>query len=389
MYDVVIMGGGLYGASTAYHLLMKQPDLRVCVVERDPTYEYAASVRSLAGVRILFSQAESIRMSQYGHEFYASYPELMAIGDEPGDLFLNRHGYLILAVNETESADIRVNFDLQTAEGCTVELHDSASLKRLRPSLNTSDIPLAVYSPNDMTADPNGALMGLRAKARALGAHFQAGSVCDLEVTSGLVRSVVLEDGQRLDCDWAVNSAGAWAPEICRMLGLEIPVVPWPKMVCFFECREALEGDFGVTTDSLGGGFRPSGTGYLCMVDRKDLMGQFSWEPKLDLFESEKWAVLAHRVPAFEAIKLRSAYCCHYAYNTFDGNLLLGAWPGQPDNFLLATGASGHGFQHAPAAGRALSELIVERRFQTLDLQRFGCARVVENRPDPERGFTA
>jgi len=84
-----------------------------------------------------------------------------------------------------------------------------------------------------------------------------------------------------------------------------------------------------------------------------------------------------------------SSYCCHYADNHFDGNLLLGAWPGAPDNFLIATGASGHGLQHAPAAGRALSELILDRKFTTLDLGRFGCRRVVDNKPDPERGFTA
>ena len=69
--------------------------------------------------------------------------------------------------------------------------------------------------------------------------------------------------------------------------------------------------------------------------------------------------------------------------------VLLGAWPGRPENFLIATGASGHGLQHAPAAGRALSELILDRRYTAIDLTRFGCERVVENRPDPERGFTA
>ena len=83
------------------------------------------------------------------------------------------------------------------------------------------------------------------------------------------------------------------------------------------------------------------------------------------------------------------SYCCHYAMNYFDGNVLLGAWPGKPDNFLIATGASGHGLQHAPASGRALAELILDRQFVSLDLSRFGCDRVDENRPDPERGFAA
>ena len=107
------------------------------------------------------------------------------------------------------------------------------------------------------------------------------------------------------------------------------------------------------------------------------------------MFESWNWPRLAHRVPAFEAIKVRNSYCCHYAHNHFDGNLLLGAWPGAAENFLVATGASGHGLQHAPAAGRGLSELILDGRYRTIDLRRFGCKRVVANRPDPERGFKA
>ena len=389
MHDVVIIGGGLYGTSTAYHLITAEPGLNVRVIERDPTYEQAASVRSLAGVRVQFSQSESIRMSQYGHEFYASYAQRMAVGDEPGDLQLHRHGYLILATNAQEAKDMEVNHEVQLQEGCKVELHDGASLSRLRPGLRTDDLPLAAYSPDDMTVDPHGALMGMRAKARALGVEYITGEAAALTVADGQVRRVSLTDGTELAAQWVVNTAGAWAPQICSLLNFEIPVVPAPKMVCYFECQTPLQAAFGVTTDSLGGGFRPSGNGYLCLVDRPKEIGQFCWEPDYVLFETEKWPQLAHRMPVFEAIKLRSAYACHYAQNTFDGNLLLGAWPGQPDNFLLATGASGHGFQHAPAAGRALSELILEREFKTLDLNRFGCWRVVEDRPDPERGFRA
>ena len=68
MHDVVIIGGGLHGCSTAYHLLRREPTLRVAVIEKDPSYEHAASARSNAGVRVLFSQEENIAMSRYGHE---------------------------------------------------------------------------------------------------------------------------------------------------------------------------------------------------------------------------------------------------------------------------------------------------------------------------------
>ena len=88
MNDVVIIGGGLYGASTAYHLLLREPDLKICIIEPDPGYEHAASARSNGGVRVLFSQLESIQMSQFGHEFYAGFARAMSIDNEPAHLDL-------------------------------------------------------------------------------------------------------------------------------------------------------------------------------------------------------------------------------------------------------------------------------------------------------------
>ena len=388
-YDVVIVGGGLYGCSTAYHLLLREPQLQVAVLERDPTYEHAASVRSMAGVRILFSQAESIWMSQYGHEFYGDYPSLMGLGDEPGELMLQRHGYLLLGTTAGAARDIEANAELQRTEGCNIELHDAASLKVLRPCLHTDDVTLAVFSPDDVTADPYGALMGLRNKARSMGATLVTGAAAGVDIDAGQVRGVRLDDGQVLGAQWVVNALGAWAPAFCREVGFDVPVEPVPKMVCFFETQTRPEGELGVTIDGSRGGFRPLSAGYTTLVNLDSKQGQFHWEPDDALFETQKWPSLAHRVPAFEAIKLRSSYCCHYAQNVFDGNLLLGAWPGQPENFLIATGASGHGFQHAPAAGRGLAELIIDRQYSTLDLSRFGCQRVVDDKPDPERGFVA
>lgn len=86
MPDIIIIGGGLHGCSTAYHLLLREPGLSVTVVERDPTYDQAASARSHAGVRVLFSHDENLLMSQYGHEFYGNFAELCAVDGEPAHL---------------------------------------------------------------------------------------------------------------------------------------------------------------------------------------------------------------------------------------------------------------------------------------------------------------
>jgi glycine/D-amino acid oxidase-like deaminating enzyme len=99
------------------------------------------------------------------------------------------------------------------------------------------------------------------------------------------------------------------------------------------------------------------------------------------------WPAAAHRVPAFETIRPGRTWTGLYDQNSLDGNMILGAWPGRLDNFFVAAGFSGHGLMHAPAVGRALAELVLRGRFETLDLTRMGYDRVVGNRPYPERGI--
>ena len=387
-YDVIVIGGGLHGCSTAYHLIRREPGLRIAVVERDPAYEHAASIRSTAGVRVMFSQEENVRMSQYGREFYCGYEEAMAVDGEPASVSFRRQGYLFIAASARAAADMRENHALQTGLGCDVDLLDAAGLKARFPSLGANDVVCAAHSPGDGWIDSHAALMGLRRKMRALGVAYVAGSATGLTVSSGLVRSVALDSGEALEADWVVNNAGAWAHEICAMIGLDIPVRPMPRTTWYFECRAEIE-PMPLTIDGQTISFRPEGAGFISGMSDYERAGGFDWEPDLEAFESTAWPRLARRLPAFEAVRLRNAWACHYAYNIFDGNMVIGAWPGAPENFLIATGFSGHGLQHAPAAGRALSELVLDGRFATIDLDRFHCRRVPEGRREPERGVTA
>jgi FAD-dependent oxidoreductase domain-containing protein 1 len=387
-FDVVIVGGGLYGCATAYFLLSREPNLSVCIVEPDPGYTHAASARSNAGVRVQFSQEQSIWMSQFGHEFYGSFHRLMAVDEEPATLAMHRRGYLLMATQAGQVGDMQANVEVQHSQDCNVVVHDATSLKQRFPGLTTDDVLMATESPDDMWIDPYGAVTGLLRKVRSMGATLVRERVVDFDVTGNTMTGVRLADGQRLSSDWVVNCAGAWAPELCRLLDISLPVQPLPIMAYYFETRNEVD-HFGVTIDMGHASFRPEGKGFISIRHRPELLGSFCWEPIAGLFEEQNWPRLAYRVPAFESVKVMNSYCCHYAMNTFDGNALLGAWPGKPDNFLLVTGASGHGLQHAPACGRALSELVLDRQFSSIDLGRFGCERVVENRPDPERGFAA
>ncbi len=388
MSRIVIIGGGLHGCSAAYHLLVREPGLDVTIVERDPTYEHAASARSHAGVRVLFSQEENLRMSQYGHEFYGNFAELCAVDGEPAHLDFWRQGYLFLANTPAEAKVMGDNYAFQKSMGCCVKLLTADELKALFPVMRTDDVVCANYSPNDGWTDPYGAVTGLRKKVRFMGAQYIHGEVTDIEASGGLVRAVLLADGRRLAADIVVNNGGAWAWQFCRMLGFDIPVRPLHRPTFYFEPEQPLP-KLPLTIDGAPCSYRQEGRGFITGTTKFETAGEFRWEPDHSLFEEAIWPRIAHRNPAFETIKLKNAWACHYAYNSFDGNMLIGNWPGQPENFLMATGFSGHGLQHAPAVGRAMAELILDGRFVTLDLERFHARRIVEGRPEPERGVKA
>ncbi|MEL6965270.1 MAG: FAD-binding oxidoreductase, partial [Pseudomonadota bacterium] len=99
-----------------------------------------------------------------------------------------------------------------------------------------------------------------------------------------------------------------------------------------------------------------------------------------DIFERKLWPVLAHRVPAFERIKVLNSWVGHYAYNTLDQNAVIGPHPDVP-NFIFMNGFSGHGLQQSPAMGRAVSELIAYGSFRELDLSPLGYERVLCGEP--------
>ena len=387
-YDISIVGGALTGSSTAYHLLMRDPTLRVAVIERDMSFEFAASARSNAMVRVVFSQPENLLMSRYGQEVYGNYSDLMDVDGSRPHLDYLRGGLLIIGNTDEQAEDIRVNAAFQSGMGCDVDLLTPSEIAARWPALNTQDISQAVLSPDAGWIDPHGAMTGLRKKTRALGAEYINGDVMAITGQGAQVQSLTLADGRDIAARWIVNAAGAWAPELCRMAGFDIPVVPLPRMVYYFEPQEPVEA-LPYIRDGLGVGFRREGRGFISGVTDFEIAGAFDFNVRHEWFEERVWMGLANRVPAFERIKVMNSWVGHYAQNLFDGNMVIGAWPGGYDNFLIATGYSGHGLQHAPAVGRALSELILDGGFQSIDLTQLTCQRVIDNLPYAERGWKA
>jgi FAD-dependent oxidoreductase domain-containing protein 1 len=390
--DVVIVGGAVMGSSLAYHLLA-DPDFkgRVIVIEKDPTYQLSASALSAASIRQQYSSAVNIRISLYGIQFLRSIGDRLAVDGERPEIGLREGGYLYCATRAGASV-LAENQALQTAEGADILLLDPAALKDRFPWLNVDDLAAGTWGRSgEGWFDGWGLLQALRKKARSLGAEYVKGEVAAVERAGARIAAVRLKDGTRIACGALVNCAGSGGRAIAAMAGLPIPVQAKRRYVFTFTCRERID-NCPLLIDVSGAYVRPEGEGgFICGASPEadvdpDWHDEDPASQEIDhsFFEEFIWPSLAHRVPAFEAIKPGRAWSGPYDMCLLDHNAIIGQ-AGEAANFYLCNGFSGHGLQQAPAVGRALSELIVHGGYRTLDLSELGYERVLANRPLLER----
>lgn len=388
-FDVVIVGGGCMGVCTALFLKRLDANIRVAVIEPDPTYAFASTLKASGGARRLFCCPENIAMSRFGIEFIERFADFVSVESgadtEVPDLQWRAQGYLFI-VPPAGVAVIEDNAVLQRAQGVEVELMDPAALKQRYPSMYVDDLGGAALSPRDGWCDPNSFLQGVKRKARALGVAFITDRVVGLDHDRVAVRAVRLQGGRVLAAHQVVNAAGAWAAEVGNMVGMKLPISPLPRDEYYFTCAHPIE-PLPFVKDLSRLAFRPEGPGYSGgLVDGNRSRG-FNFDVDHEYFDHVMWPALAHRFPAMEAVKLHSAWCGLYEQCELDGNPIIGRWESGLKNFLVVAGFSGHGLMHAPAAGRGIAELIVRGEYSQLDLTRLGYARVTANVPYAERGI--
>ena len=379
MDDVLIIGGGIIGSSIAYHLARDGRAGRVCVVERDPTYEFASTARSVGGIRQQFSLPENVLMSRYGLRVWREFETLMAVGEVTAPIDLRLEGYLFLASEEGLGV-LHENHRLQRSLGAPVEVLDRAALAERFPSLDLDGVAAGSFGPEDGWLDPHGALMGFRRKARSLGVTYLADEVVAIEAGAGRVERVRLKSGASRAAGAVVNAAGAWSAEVCAMVGMALPVEPVRRIVYYFEVRNVREA-LPLVIDPSGLYFRPEGAGYVCGRSNPDEPAGHNFEVDHGYFEEVVWPLLARRVAAFESLKPGRSWAGLYDVNRLDATLIIGPWYGGLENFYIACGFTGHGLQQAPAVGRAMAELLLDGRFTTLDLSRLTYQRVIDNAP--------
>lgn len=381
--DVVIVGGAIVGSAVAT-FLRRRTDWhgRVVVVERDTSFRTSSTTLSAASIRLQFSTPLNIEISRFGVELIKHLDTWLGVAGEPEpEVDFVEGGYLFLAT-AAGLPILESNHAVQREHGVSVALLTPMELQARFPWLNVDDLAGGSLGLADEGwFDAYALLQAFRRKARSLGVEEVAGEVVEVERDGGRATGVRLADGRRIEADWVVNAAGPRAAGVAAMAGLQLPVSPRKRMVFHFDCRTRIASP--LTIDTSGTYFRPEGPNYIAGSsphgeqpdpDTFDLDVDRSW------FEEVVWPAIAHRVPAFEAIRLLDAWAGHYEVNTLDHNAVIGPHPDLP-NFLFANGFSGHGLQQAPAAGRALSEWIATGDYETIDVRPLGYERIAANRP--------
>lgn len=349
--EVVVVGGGVIGTSAAFHLA--EAGLDVLLLERSELASGSTS-RAAGGVRAQFSDPLNIALGLRSLEAFARFPE------RPGaEIDLKQVGYLFLLDREEDVRAFERGIEMQNAHGVSSRFVSLEEARRLSPLAGLDGVLAATYSPLDGHASPEAVVQGYAAGARRHGASVLTGcAVTGIDVVEGEIRAVET-DGGKLATGTVVCAAGAWSPELARMVGLDLPVEPVLREIGFTGPAPDLPEHMPLTVDFTSGlYFHREGPGLLFgMADR----GQ---APGFDVPSDPDWlddvtAVAERRLPRLLELGLAGGWRGYYEV-TPDHNALIGESP-DVARFLYVTGFSGHGFLQGPAAGEIVRDLVLGR----------------------------
>ncbi|MBM1689051.1 NAD(P)/FAD-dependent oxidoreductase [Sulfitobacter geojensis] len=380
-YDVVIIGGAIYGSSVAWWLTQMQGfDGRILVVERDPTYEFASTSHTNSCIRQQFSNRLNIQISRFGAEFIKGFRGFMGDDPEVPELVLQSYGYLYLADTPEFAQTLRESQAIQAAEGAHTRHMTPAEIAAEYPFYQLDDVLAANHNLVDEGYFDGGTMFDwFKRMARRNGVEYIHDEVTGMTLNAAGtgVDSVTLKSGDTISCGSVVNASGPRAVATAQMAGIDLPVRPRKRYTFIFDAANPLDRDLPLTIDPSGVHMRSEGKYYLagCPPDEDPDVAPDDFGFDHSLWQEKVWPIIATRVPAFEQVKVINEWVGHYAYNTFDQNAVIGRHT-KVSNFVFANGFSGHGLQQSPAMGRGIAEQIAHGEYRSLDLAPFGYDRI-------------
>lgn len=380
-FDVAIAGGGIVGSSTAYYLRKNGFTGSIAVFEPDASYSKACTALSWGGIRKQFSTPENIRLSTFGLDLLRNLKQEFGADADVG---FKERGYLVLA-SAASVAVLEENMALQRSLGADTIMLTGEELRRDFPYINFEGIEAASFGrKGEGWFDPYALLSLMRKAAQARAVTYIPQAVTALETNGARVRSLTTSAGDTITVGAFVNAAGANAGAVAAMADIPLPVSAAKRYAYVVQCNETTEAmrKGCMHFDISGFHWRPEAQGFLwgCTPGEGDEPAVQDWDVDYDWFEQHVWPLAATRVPAFEAVKISTAWVGHYDYNWFDHNGIIGSHPAVT-NFYFGNGFSGHGIQQGPATGNAISELIVHGEYRAIDLARMGYERLQRKEP--------
>ncbi len=370
--EVIIIGGGVMGVSTAYHLALKGCR-DILLLEREPFFGMQATGKCAGGIRYQFGTEINVRLSQL------SLPMLDRFEEELGQpIDLRYCGYLFLLTSAEDVAVFRENVAMQHRLGVETEWLTPEEIGKMVPLLNLDGVLAGTFHAGDGLADPNGVVQGYVSGARRLGARLLNDvTVTDILTEGGRVRGVVTDQGE-VAAPVVVNAAGPWAGEVGRMAGVDIPIEPVRRQIVVTGPLPGIPDDFPFVIDfarSLY--FHREGRGLLTGMSNPDEPVGFDQSVDTD-WELTHLEAAMERLPVLEQATLASHWAGLYE-NSPDAHPILGRIP-ELEGFYCIGGFSGHGFQHGPACGLLLAEEILDGQAHTLDISPLHIDRFREGR---------
>ena len=377
--DVVIIGGGCMGASVAYHLA-RAGITKVVLVERETTLGAGSTGRNAGGVRHQFSHEANVRLSIESIRLFERFE------DEIGwPIDFHQDGYLFLLSDQENVETFLRNVEMQRRLGIDVEWLDPGEAVERAPGLEVEGVRAATFCARDGIADPNGVMTGFAKAAQRAGVEiWRDAEVTGVRTDRGRVTAVETMKGL-VATRTVVNAAGPWAKAVGRLADVSIPVEPLRRHIFIAESPQRAGWERGGP-----GGLAAAPASRIMVIDFETtfyfhreganlLFGMSDPDEKPGFDTTVNWEFLerltpvaVRRLPILGDVAIAHAWAGLYEM-TPDAMPIIGPAAGI-DGFYVIAGFSGHGFQHSPAAGRVLADLIAGRDPQ-FDLKPFALDR--------------